>query len=148
MNQPASLHVRRRVVITGIGAITPCGNSAPLTWSALTAGRSGIGKITRFDATNCAAQIAGEVKGFDVTRPLPAALWPRGPGSEPLAQAMTVKDVKKFGRFTHLGAAASVEAYADSGLDAHRAKISPERLGVVLGVGLGGLPEMEAMHDT
>ena len=65
---------RRRVVITGVGAITPCGNSAVETWAALTAGRSGIGRITRFDATQCSAQIAGEVRNFDPARPLPAEL--------------------------------------------------------------------------
>lgn len=144
---PASIPARR-VVITGIGAVTPCGNSAPETWAALIAGRSGIGRITRFDPTGCTAHIAGEVKNFDPTRPLPAPLHPRGPGSDPMTQAITPKDVKKFGRFTHLGAAAAVEAYADSGLDAHRATLDPERMGVNLGVGLGGLPEMEAMHDT
>ena len=144
---PASIPARR-VVITGIGAVTPCGNSAPETWAALIAGRSGIGRITRFDPTGCTAHIAGEVKNFDPARPLPAPLHPRGPGSDPMTQAITPKDVKKFGRFTHLGAAAAVEAYADSGLDAHRATLDPERMGVNLGVGLGGLPEMEAMHDT
>ena len=144
---PASLPARR-VVITGLGAVTPCGNSAPETWAALIAGRSGIARITRFDPTGCTAHIAGEVKNFDPARPLPAPLHPRGPGSEPMTQAITPKDVKKFGRFTHLGAAAAVEAYADSGLDAHRATLDPERMGVNLGVGLGGLPEMEAMHDT
>jgi 3-oxoacyl-[acyl-carrier-protein] synthase II len=138
----------RRVVITGIGAVTPCGNSAPDTWAALTAGRSGIGRITRFDPTGCTAHIAGEVKNFDPARLLPAPLHPRGPGAEPMIQAITPKDVKKFGRFTHLGAAAAVEAYADSGLDGHRVNFNPERMGVNLGVGLGGLPEMEAMHDT
>ncbi|HVU33076.1 MAG TPA: beta-ketoacyl-ACP synthase II [Opitutaceae bacterium] len=138
----------RRVVITGLGAVTPCGNTAADTWAALVAGRSGIGRITRFDASACSAQIAGEVRNFDVTRPLPAPLHPRGPGGDPLAQVLTPKDVKKFGRFTHLGAAAAVEAYADSGLDAHRATLSADRLGVNLGVGLGGLPEIEAMHDT
>ncbi len=138
----------RRVVITGLGAVTPCGNSAPETWSALLEGRSGITRITRFDPTGCAAQIAGEVKGFDSTRLLPAALHPRGKETAPLTQALSPKEVKKFGRFTHLGAAAAVEAYADSGIDSHRAEISPERMGVNLGVGLGGLPEMEAMHDT
>jgi 3-oxoacyl-[acyl-carrier-protein] synthase II len=139
---------RRRVVITGLGAVTPVGNSAPDTWAALAAGRSGIARITRFDPTGCSAQIAAEVKGFEPARALPTPLHPRGAGSEPLVQAMTLKDVKKFGRFTHLGAAAAVEAYADSGLDAHRAEFSAERMGVNLGVGLGGLPEMEAMHDT
>ena len=138
----------RRVVITGIGAVTPCGNSAPETWAALVAGRSGIGRITRFDAAGCTAQIAGEVRNFDPARPLPAPLHPRGPGGEPLTQAFSPKDVKKFGRFTHLGTAAAVEAYADSGIDAHRSSFPAERMGVNLGVGLGGLPEMEAMHDT
>jgi 3-oxoacyl-[acyl-carrier-protein] synthase II len=65
-----------------------------------------------------------------------------------VTQALTPKDVKKFGRFTHLGVGAAVEAYIDAGLDAHRAQLNPERMGVDLGVGSGGLPEMEAMHDT
>lgn len=145
-NSPSDLS--RRVVITGVGAVTPCGNSARDTWAALVGGHSGIARITRFDATNCAAQIAGEVKNFDVTRPLATPLHPRGVTGEPLTQVLTPKDVKKFGRFTHLGAAAAVEAYADSGLDAARASLSSERFGVNLGVGLGGLPEIEAMHDT
>ena len=140
--------IRRRVAITGLGAVTPCGNSAPETWAALIAGRSGIGRVTRFDATGCTAQIAGEVKNFDATKALTAPLRPRGSGGEPLIQALTPKDLKKFGRFTHLGCVAAVEAYADSGLDAHRGTFDAERMGVNLGVGLGGLPEMEAMHDT
>ncbi len=144
----ASSPSRRRVVITGLGAVSPCGNSAAETWASLVAGRGGIGPITRFDPTGCTAQIAGEVKNFDVTRPLPHPLHPRGPANEPLNQALTPKDLKKFGRFTHLGTAAAVEAYADSGLDAHRDSLSAERMGVNIGVGLGGLPEMEAMHDT
>ncbi len=147
MSQPADSS-SRRVVVTGIGAVTPCGNSAAETWASLIGGRSGIGRITRFDASSCSAQIAGEVKNFEVTRPLPQPLHPRGTAGDALTQALTPKDVKKFGRFTHLGAAAAVEAYADSGLDAHRATLPPERMGVNLGVGLGGLPEIEAMHDT
>ena len=138
----------RRVVITGIGAVTPCGNTATETWAALIAGRSGIGRITRFDPAGCSAQIAGEVKNFDPARVLPAPLKPRGPSSDAVTQALTAKDVKKFGRFTHLGVGAAAEAYADSGLDAHRGTLPADRMGVNLGVGLGGLPEMEAMHDT
>ena len=138
----------RRVVITGIGAVTPVGNTAADTWAALIAGRSGIGRITRFDATGCNAQIAGEVKNFEPTKPLATPLHPRGPAGEPLTATFNGKDLKKFGRFTHLGAVAAVEAYADSGLDAHRASLDSNRMGVNLGVGLGGLPEMEAMHDT
>ncbi len=148
MPNPSTTQPRRRVAITGLGAVTPCGNSAAETWAALIAGRSGIGRITRFDASGCTAQIAGEVKNFDPTRALATPLHPRGPGGDPLTQTLSPKDVKKFGRFTHLGAAAAVEAYADSGLDAHRATLNAERMGVNLGVGLGGLPEMEAMHDT
>ncbi|MBM3856314.1 MAG: beta-ketoacyl-ACP synthase II, partial [Verrucomicrobia bacterium] len=104
----------RRVVITGLGAVTPCGNSAAETWSSLAGGRSGIGRITRFNATACSVQIAGEVRNFDPVRPLAAPLHPRGAAGEPLVQAMNAKDVKKFGRFTHLGCGAAVEAYADS----------------------------------
>jgi 3-oxoacyl-[acyl-carrier-protein] synthase II len=114
----------------------------------LVAGRSGIGPITRFDARECSAQIAGEVRNFDPNGPLATPLHPRGPGGEPLTSASTPKDIKKVGRFTHLGLVAGIEAYADSGLDAVRAGLSPERIGVNIGVGLGGLPEIVAMHDT
>lgn len=146
MNPPS--FPRRRVAITGIGAVTPCGNSAAETWSSLVNGKSGIARISRFDPTGCSAQIAGEVRNFDVTRPLPKPLQPRGAANDPVSQVLTPKDVKKFGRFTQLGAAAALEAYADSGIDSARTHYSPDRMGVNLGVGLGGLPEMEAMHDT
>src|SRR5688500_5367072 len=119
----------RRVVITGIGAVTPCGNTAAETWQSLVDGRSGIGRITRFDSTGCTAQIAGEVRNFDPARVLPVPVRPRGPNTEPVTRALTSKDVKKFGRFTHLGVGAAVEAYADSGLDAHRDSLPPDRMG-------------------
>lgn len=144
----ASPSSRRRVVVTGLGAVTPVGLTAAATWEALCAGRSGIGPITRFDAASCSARIAGEVRGFDPVAPLPASLRPRGAAGEPLTAAFSPKDAKKFGRFTHLGAAAAIEAYADSGLDAHRDRLDPTRLGVNLGVGLGGLPEIESMQET
>jgi 3-oxoacyl-[acyl-carrier-protein] synthase II len=143
MNTPSS----RRVVITGLGALTPVGNTVPATWDALVAGRSGLGRITRFDPTGCTAQIAGEVKGYEPSAPLAKPLHPRGPQGDPVTCVVSPKEVKKLGRFTHLGLAASLEAYADSGLDAHRAAIAPERIGVNLGVGLGGLPEIIAMQD-
>ena len=139
---------RRRVVITGLGAVTPVGLSAASTWASLIAGQSGIGPITRFDTTDCPVKIAGEVKGFDPVKPLAAPLYPRGASGEPIVAPFNGKDVKKFGRFTHLGCAAAVEAYADSGLDAHRATLNSDRMGVNLGVGLGGLPEIEATHET
>ena len=138
----------RRVAITGLGAVTPLGNSAPATWAALTAGRSGITQIARFDPTGCTAQIAGEVKSLEPAAPLSQPLYPRGPQASPLVTAISPKEVKKLGRFTHLGMAAGLEAYADSGLDAVRAALPPERMGVNLGVGLGGLPEIVAMHET
>lgn len=139
---------RRRVVITGLGAVTPVGNSMPDTWAALIAGRSGIGRITRFDASNCSSQIAGEVKNFEPTKPLTQPVFPRGPGSEPVTMAVSPKEVKKIGRFSHLGLAAALEAYVDSGLDAVRATLRPERVGVNMGVGLGGLPEIESTHNV
>ena len=139
---------RRRVVISGLGAITPVGNNVPDTWKSLMAGKSGMGRITKFDPTLCSAQIAAEVKDADPTKPLAQPLHPRGLGADPVTAPLNPKDVKKLGRFTHLGMIASVEAYVDSGLDAVRADIAPERIGVNLGVGLGGLPEIVAMHET
>lgn len=146
INQPAAQ--RRRVVVTGLGAVTPLGLTAAATWEGLRNGRSGIAALTRFDATLCTAKIAGEVRGFEPTAALPVALRPRGAAGEALTSAFTPKDAKKFGRFTHLGAAAAIEAYADSGLDALRDKIEATRMGVNLGVGLGGLPEIEATQET
>ena len=94
------------------------------------------------------SRIAGEVRNFDPTVRRETPLYPRGPGSEPVLAALSPKDVRKLGRFSHLGVAAALEAYADSGIDAHRGALAPERIGVSLGVGLGGLPEIVAMHET
>jgi len=146
MNSLRSRH--RRVVLTGLGAVTPIGLTAPATWESLTAGRSGIARITRFDATECTAQIAGEVKDFDPVAPRCAAVYPRGPGGAAVTASLSPKEVKKLGRFSHLGLAAGLEAYADSGLDAVRATLAPDRIGINLGVGLGGLPEIVATHET
>ncbi len=138
----------RRVAITGLGAVTPVGLTAPATWASLAEGRSGIGPITHFDATGCTARIAGEVRGYDPTQALAQALYPAGPGTEPVTQALSPKELRKLGRFTHLGMGAGLEAYIDSGLDAHRGTLASERIGVSLGVGLGGLPEIVATHET
>lgn len=145
---PPNLQPRRRVVVTGLGASTPVGLTASATWESLVAGRSGIGPISRFEAADCPVRIAGEVRGFDPLRPLATPVFPRGAGAEAVVAAFSPKDVKKFGRFTQLGCVAGLEAYVDSGLDAHRAAIPAERIGVNLGVGLGGLPEIEATHET
>ena len=74
-------------------------------------------------------------------------MYPRGAGTQPVLAPLTPKEVRKLGRFTHLGLGAGLEAYIDSGLDAHRSSLPSERIGVNLGVGLGGLPEIVAMHE-
>lgn len=143
----ASENSLRRVVVTGLGAVTPLGLNVTETWDALKQGRSGVGAITRFDPTGCNARIAAEVKGFDPTASI-ASVFPRGAAGEAVTAAVGPKEVKKLGRFTHLGLAAGLQAYADSGLDAVRDSLAPERVGVNLGVGIGGLPEIEAMQET
>ena len=141
MSNPSGL---RRVVVTGIGAVTPLGLSVTDTWKNALEGVSGVAPITHFDTTECPVKFAAEVKGFDVTR----AIGPFHPAADQtVTQACSEKEMKRFGRFTHLGLAASMEAYADSGLDAHRSQISPERMGANIGVGMGGLPEIEAVHN-
>ena len=119
---------KRRVVITGLGLISPVGNTLDEAWSNLLAGRSGITKITRFDASPFASQVAGEVKGFDVT------------------QYLSAKEARRMDVFIHYGMAAGIQAIKDSGLeitDANR-----ERIGVNIGSGIGGLPEIESTHAT
>jgi 3-oxoacyl-[acyl-carrier-protein] synthase II len=139
----------RRVVVTGIGAVTPLGLNARETWTNALEGKPGIGKITLFDTTDCPVQIAGEVKGFDVSRPT-GPFYPHATHSEKgeaLTMAANSKDARRVGRFVHFALAAGLEAYGDSGLDSHRPNISPERLGINIGVGMGGLPEIEAVHN-
>ena len=133
----------RRVVVTGIGAMSPLGLSVRDTWNNALEGRSGIGRTTLFELTDCPVTISGEVRGFDVTR----AVGPfhPGPGLE-VTQASSTKDARRVGRFVHLALAASLEAYEDSGLDAIRSRIPAERMGVNIGVGIGGLPEIETVH--
>ena len=142
---------RRRVVVTGIGAVSPLGLTAGESWKNALEGRPGIGKITLFDPTDCPVQIAGEVKGFDVTKPIPTPVRPR-PADEAVTVAANPKDARKIGRFSHFAMVAALEAYADSGLDAHRDPskgfaVSAERMGVNIGVGMGGLPEIEDVHN-
>jgi 3-oxoacyl-[acyl-carrier-protein] synthase II len=118
--------MRRRVVITGIGVLSPLGLGSESTWQALLAGKSGIGPITKFDASAYACRIAGEVRGFD-----------------PL-NFLERKDVRKMDSFTHYAVAATREALDDSGfvLDASNA----ERTGVFIGSGIGGLALLENQH--
>jgi 3-oxoacyl-[acyl-carrier-protein] synthase II len=117
---------RRRAVITGIGMISPLGIGNEPTWQGLLEGRSGIGPITKFDATDYACRIAGEVKGFDPEK------W------------IEKKEIKKSDTFIHYAVAAAQMAVDDSGLDT--LKEDPDRLGVIIGSGIGGLPLIEETH--
>jgi 3-oxoacyl-[acyl-carrier-protein] synthase II len=140
---------KRRVVVTGMGAVTPLGLNATETWKNALEGKPGIHRISHFDTTDCPVTIAGEVKGFEISRPM-GPFFPRAQAGAPgdaLTMAGNSKDARRVGRFVHLSLVAGLEAYGDSGLDAHRSKIDPERLGVNIGAGMGGLPEIEAVHD-
>ncbi|HWI66750.1 MAG TPA: beta-ketoacyl-ACP synthase II [Symbiobacteriaceae bacterium] len=115
--------MERRVVITGLGLLSPLGNTVAENWEAVVAGKSGIGPITQFDASRLATQFGGEVKGFDP------------------ATVMDKKEVKRFERFIHLAMGAAAEAVADSGLT-FEGELA-ERTGVIIGSGMGGLGGIE-----
>lgn len=119
---------KRRVVITGLGIISPVGNTVEQAWSNILAGKSGISRITRFDPSAFSSQIAGEVKGFDVT------------------EYISSKEARRMDIFIHYGLAAGVQAIKDSGI-----VVTPEnaeRIGVNIGSGIGGLPMIEDTHNT
>jgi 3-oxoacyl-[acyl-carrier-protein] synthase II len=118
--------LNRRVVVTGVGMVTPVGLDTETSWEGLIAGKSGIGPITHFDDKEIPTQIAGEVKGFDA------------------AKYIEAKEIKKMDRFIHLALAASQMAMDDAKL-----VISPEnadRIGVIAGAGIGGLPAIERSY--
>ena len=118
----------RRVVVTGLGLVTPLGTGVEKTWKAICAGESGIGRITRFDPTGYDAQIAGEVKDFDP------------------AQFIEKKEIKKMDTFIHYAVGAAQLAVDDAGL-----KVKPEeatKVGVYIGSGIGGLGSIEHYHDV
>jgi 3-oxoacyl-[acyl-carrier-protein] synthase II len=121
---------RRRVVVTGLGLVSPVGNTVAEGWANLVAGRSGIAPITRFDASSLAVRFAGEVKGFDVEAYIPG------------------KESRHMDTFIHYGMAASVQAIEDAGLPAgsELSEDAAERIGVMVGSGIGGLPMIEATH--
>ncbi len=137
---------RRRVVITGLGTTNPLGNTVEGSWEKVLEGESGVGPITLFDAASSPVRIAAEVRDFDVTRALDQPLRPF-PEKELLTQAILPKDLRRFGRYGQFAVYAGIQAYVDSGLDAFRGKIPAERMGVNIGVGLGGLPEIQAVYD-
>ncbi len=121
---------RRRVVVTGLGCVSPVGNTVAESWANLLAGKSGIYLITQFDAGAFACKFAGEVKGFNIVDYIPE------------------KEARHMDRFIHLGLAAALQAVADSGLATGDA-LSPEqaeRIGCNIGAGIGGLPMIEQTH--
>ncbi len=121
---------RRRVVVTGLGLISPVGNTVEQGWANIVAGQSGIDTITRFDASILACHFAGEVKGFNVEDYIPA------------------KEARHMDTFIHYGLAASLQAIRDAGLPTGDA-LAPEmaeRIGVLVGSGIGGLPMIEETH--
>lgn len=121
---------RRRVVVTGLGCVSPVGNTVADSWTNLLAGKPGIDLITQFDASNLACRFAGEVKGFNITDYIPE------------------KEARHMDRFIHLGLAAACQAVADSGLptgDALGDEMAT-RIGCNIGSGIGGLPMIEQTH--
>jgi 3-oxoacyl-[acyl-carrier-protein] synthase II len=118
---------RRRVVITGLGIVSPVGNSVDEAWQNILAGRSGIDLITRFDVSTFPVRIGGEVRGFDI------------------GQYLSPKDARRMDIFIHYGMAAGLQAIRDAGLDA--GSFVPERVGVSIGSGIGGLPMIENTCD-
>ncbi len=117
---------RRRVVVTGLGLITPLGNSVKDSWDGILAGKSGIAPIEHFDTTGFTTQFGGSIKGFDVSEYMPA------------------KDARKMDTFIQYGMAAAIQAVTDSGLECTEENAS--RIGVAVGSGIGGLPMIEANH--
>jgi len=117
---------RRRVVVTGLGVVSPVGIGVARAWADIIEGKSGITRISRFDPAAFSSQIAGEVRGFDVT------------------QYLSAKEARRMDTFIHYGIAAAIEAIKDSGIEA--TPQNAERIGVNIGSGIGGLPLIEDTH--
>ena len=118
----------RKVVVTGLGIVSPVGIGINEAWANITAGKSGVAPITRFDPANVSAKIAAEVKNFDVAK------W------------LNAKEARRFDTFIHYGLVAGMEAIKDSGLDFER--VDRDMAGVCIGSGIGGLPLIEQMHNA
>ena len=115
--------MKRRVVITGLGIVSPIGNDIDSAWNSAVNGKGGIGPITRFDPSELNSHIAGEVKDFDVTQYMPA------------------KEARQMDTFIHYGIAAGMQAWRDAGLEVN--DVNAERFGVIVGSGIGGLQRIE-----
>ena len=122
---------RRRVVVTGLGCVSPVGNTVDATWANLLAGQSGVGLITKFDASTFNCKIAAEVKGFDIE------------------SYMSAKEARTMDTFIHYGIAAAAQAVADSGLPTGEAlsEDMATRIACLIGSGIGGLPMIEEVHS-
>ncbi len=118
----------RRVVVTGLGAVTPLGNDLATSWQAALRGECGIDTVTQFDASILGSQIAGEVKNFDATKYL------------------GVKEVRRFDRFVHFGVAAGIMALEDAGIEVTE-ELAPE-IGVAIGAGIGGIPVITSNYQA
>ncbi|WP_292995870.1 beta-ketoacyl-ACP synthase II [Nitrosomonas sp.] len=115
---------KRKVVVTGLGIVSPVGNTVSSAWENIISGKSGITRITRFDASNFTSQIAGEVKDFDIQ------------------QYLSAKEARRMDTFIHYGMAAGIQAVKDAGID-DVGQLNPEQIGVNIGSGIGGLPMIE-----
>ena len=115
---------KRRVVVTGLGIVSPVGSTVSSAWESVISGKSGITRITRFDASSFASQIAGEVKDFDIH------------------QYLSVKEARRMDVFIHYGMAAAIQAVKDAGID-DISHLDAEKIGVNIGSGIGGLPMIE-----
>ena len=122
--------MKRRVVVTGMGAITPVGNDVATTWKALIAGKSGTAPITKFDATNFPVRFAAEVKGFYAL------------------DFMDRKEAKRADHYTQYAVAGARQAMGDAGLANGSKGMDPDRIGVIIGSGIGGLKSFEEQHDV
>ena len=119
---------RRRIVITGLGLVSPVGNTVEEGWQNILAGRSGIAHVTKFDTSTFPVQIAGEVRNFDIT------------------SYISAKDARRMDTFIHFGMAAGIQAVRDAGLDKENI-VDLERVGVAIGSGIGGLPLIEETKE-
>lgn len=123
-----SRSLKRRVVVTGLGCISPVGNTVADAWGAITSGKSGIATITKFDATPFTTHFAGEVKGFNVE------------------EYISAKEARNMDTFIHYGIAAGMQAFQDSGITV--TEENADRIGVIVGSGIGGLPLIEETKQT
>ena len=117
---------QRRIVVTGLGLLSPVGNTVAESWDSICNGRSGIGPVTEFDVSELSTRIAGEIRNFEVTDFVPG------------------KEVRRFDKFMHYGLAAAQEAMSEAGLLEENNGVDPERVGFAIGAGIGGIATIES----